>query len=250
MKIIFVCVFLASINLWAKKGAELVVRGERVTIYTGPSAKYRPLGVATKGSKFPVSLKKVPAVGQAGEYYKVLVVMKPSKRKRVGYINTAEEVKLQISGIDEGVDQYQGLALAEDNIQVSFASLTDSVYQWSVGYQIYPISNLFIKGFAGQVLGVTKGSFLSGAEVGLDHFLVGRFSLYGTIGAGLIFPPSSDTPFLGSKNPSFFLQGASGVRYSSGEHAAISLGFTQVGYFNGNNSLVPRGVVLTLEIGL
>ena len=234
----------------ASTGAQLVIDGEGIIVYSGPSVKYRAIGITDRGQKLPVSLQKIPGYKEVGDFYKVLVKVKPGNRKRLGYISSSEQVRIEHTSEDENIDSYQDFLLAKSAVQLAFAVLNDKNYQVALGYLIYPLPNLYLKAFVGQALSLTRASFLAGIEVGVDYFIGGPWSAYLSFAPGMVFSNGSDQLFLGSKPVTQVIQGGAGLRYNAGEHAALSFGLLQAGYFNTATGVLLSGMMITLEVGL
>ncbi len=230
-------------------GANLLIVGDDILIYSGPSLRYRPLAVATRGSKIPVSLRQVPGSG-AGQFYKVLVTFQGGDKKRIGYISTEEAVQVEKSEVDEEVDKYKSLALANKTVQFGLSVLKERTYEWTLGYVFYFAPNLYMKGLGGQILNSTTANFILGVELGLDQLMFGAFSLYTLVGGGTFFPASQNAVFQGSSSTSEFAQGGVGIRYNSGEYASVSLGLIDTAFFNNDNAFLSLGYMATFEVGL
>lgn len=241
---------LPNIVLGAGSG-ELSIEGDSVIVYSGPSHKFRPLFVANKGERFPVAFEKVGAIDEAGDFYKVLINLKFGNKKRIGYIFGLDPVRMvATSGAQEDLDAYEGIALSRTSLVINFHTLQNKTYQLTAGYLFYPTPNLFLKAFGGQVLTVTRGSLVAGAEVGVEHYLSSRLSAAMSLGGGAVFSPNSDVLFVGSSKVDNTIQVHGGLRYNTGPKAALHFGVSEVSYFNRNSGVLVIGGYVGLEVGL
>lgn len=246
--LIIVCtVFGVFLCMKSYAGSRLRLEADTI-VYSGPSNHFRPIYSARAGETLLTSKKQVQGA-DGGEFYKVLI--KRSKTPlRVGYISVDTPVKFELSEDEDDVDSYKTLSLAESAFQIGLQGLKDSTYVWTVGYLKYPTESLYLKFLIGQLLNQRLGSLMFGGEVGSDQLIYGQFSLYAAFSAGVFILPQNNLIFEGSRSLNHFAQGGTGIRFSSDENAALSLGMFQMVLLSPNNSFLSLGGSITLEVGL
>jgi hypothetical protein len=248
------CLVLQTLVLWVSPsfaGSNTLFADAEVTVYSGPSSRFRPLLFAKQGDQFPVS-KKIVSGKEGGEFYKVLIRRKGPAR--VGFIATESAVRLEkkeeAQADSDDVDSYVPFSQAESSFQVGFSALKDSNFVWSVGYAKHLAPDFYLEFILGQLLYKRASSPMGGLQVGFDQSAFDQFSLYTLLSMGVVNVPVKDDIFPGSQSLSFFSQGGMGIRYTADETAAISFGILQIAIFSPNGSYLSPGASVTLEVGL
>lgn len=238
----------------ASAKASLLTLSDGVIVYSGAGTFYRPIAVLPAKTEMMSSTKVVRS--RDGQFYRVLVKLS-EKRTAIGFIPTTAEVRYSKDDRDEDeLEKYGDVALINRAVQVTFASLRDKHYMWTVGYMDYFGPGFYMKYFAGQYLAPSEGatgnmtSTVGGAEIGNDALLFNSVSGYVAYGLGVFAPASKDDIFAGSTRLNAMMQGSVGLRLNFDGFASLSAGGTQTVFFNQNNSYVTHGWMLTLEVGL
>lgn len=243
------CLILAALIFSSSANASsmLFVEAEEIYVYSGASAKYRPIAKISKGGS--VEVDKETIRNAEGTFYKVLLSSKDG-RKILGFINAGEKVRIEKGEDSEDFTKYESLSLAQTSIQSSFYALKDNNFLWALGYQKYPAPDLYVKGIFGQFLNRVTGSTVVGAEVGMDLVSFGHYSIYNFLGAGAVFISLKDSVFTGSRAINYYTQGGAGLKYNADEFAAINLSISQMAVLNPNNSFLSMSLGIGLEVGL
>jgi hypothetical protein len=227
-------------------GYGLTAIGDEIPVYSGPDINYRPIFSLLKGKSLSSDSQMIQT--PTGDFYKVLVEFKGG-RKQIGFISAKEKVKIDRSDEAEDIQGYKSLALAQSAMQAGFYTLKGTSFYWTLGYLKYPAPSFYIKGFVGQFLSKLASSVILGGELGTDHLITDKMSVYTAFGLGGMFAPKENILFDGSKNSNGFFHGGSGLRFNT-ELAAVSVGLLETLVLNSNNALLSWGAGITLEVGL
>lgn len=247
-----IAVFISAAFAFASQTAEaksrLITVKDGVVAYSGPGDYYRPLAVFPAKTELAASSQIIR--GKNGAYYKVLVKLS-EKKSVIGYVNiqalaTFVSDKLE----DDDLSKYGDVALVNQAVQITYSILRDSASLWTVGYMKYLSPGFYVKGFAGQYISKQANASVAGGEVGNDALLFGRVSGLVSYDLGVFSPSTPGLIFEASSKINAMMQAGFGLRYNFGGLASMSGAITQAVFFNGNNSMVTSGALVTLEVGL
>ena len=232
----------------AEAKARLMTLSDGVIAYSGPGQYYRPLSVFPARTELRAGSKVI--TNKNGAFYRVLVILS-SKKKAVGFVSVQSNVRFVDDKLEEDdLEKYGEVALVNKAVQASFTAFQRKSSMWTLGYMKYLSPGFYVKGFGGQFSDDQNSAMLGGGEIGNDALLVGRVSGLVSFGLGLFSPTKEDAIFAGSEKLNMTMMAAVGARYNMGGIVSISLSGTQAVFFNANNSLVTRGLMATLEVGL
>lgn len=227
---------------------KLVVLADDVTIYSGPSFRFRPLRTVDKGTELAVA--STQRDGPDGLFYEVYYQFKKSGRKAVGFISAGAAVDVTKANMAEDVNAYEQVELADSAVWMSFGSLGKDNYLWGLSYVKYLAPGVYFKFLGGQFVNLDSSSSLLGGEVGLDQLVWDKLSIYGGFSWSLVFSSKENVFFTASQAFTPMVLGSFGVRYNLDRYAAVSAGALISTLFNQNNAALSTGFGIALEVGL
>jgi hypothetical protein len=227
---------------------KMSIKEDNVTMYSGPSFRFRPIRTLDKGAVLRASPNQKD--GPDGSFYEVYYTFKKSKRKVIGYISTGAAVEMEGGDTQEDLTQYVKLELAETAIWASFSALSKENYLWAFSYVKYPGPGLYLKFLGGQFINLSSSNTVVGAELGLDQIVYKKISIYSSFAWTMLFAAQEEALFEASQGVTPFVYATFGARYNIDRYAALSAGLLFASLFNQNNASLISGLGFGLEVGL
>lgn len=245
-----VCAFLVAIVSFSSVAlakTKLIVLEDGVKVFSGPGTYYRALTVLKAKTELVASNGVIE--NDDGKFYRVVVKLS-EKKNAIGFIPVNPNVRLTGDVDPEEIEKYGEVALIDSALQAQYSLLQNDMKMWAFGYLRYVTPGFYVKGYGGQLHAPNAAGGLFATEVGNDALLIGRISGETAIAAGIFTPETTGTFFEGSSKINAFVQATFGLRYNFSGLVSVSVAATQLAIFNQNNSLVTRGGLVSLEVGL